>query len=138
LKKPTPTAPKSTPTPQKTKAPRARLLLVEDHEPTRTALSRLLTKRNFTVKAASCVEEAWALAEANTFDAIVSDIGLPDGDGFLLMREMQERHGLKGIALTGYGMEDDIKLAKEAGFSVHLTKPVKASVLDAAFISLGF
>ncbi len=117
---------------------RARLLLVEDHEPTRNAVQKLLADRNFEVSPAGTVADAWALAADSTFDLLVSDIGLPDGDGFLLMREMQDRFGLRGIALTGFGMEDDIKLGKEAGFSAHLVKPIQAEILDATLASLGY
>lgn len=117
---------------------RARLLLVEDHEPTRNAVHKLLASRNFEVCPAGTVADAWALADTATFDLLVSDIGLPDGDGYLLMREMQDRFGLKGIALTGFGLEDDIKLGREAGFSAHLVKPIRAKVLDATLASLGF
>jgi DNA-binding response OmpR family regulator len=117
---------------------RARLLLVEDHEPTRRAVQKILADRNFEVCPAATVADAWALADATTFDLLLSDIGLPDGDGFLLMREMQDRFGLKGIALTGFGLEDDIRLGMEAGFSAHLVKPIKAQVLDATLASLGY
>lgn len=116
---------------------RARLLLVEDHGPTRASLKRLLTARNFAVSAAECVADAWALAADAEFDLLLSDIGLPDGDGYILMRELQERYGLRGIALTGFGMDEDIQLSKEAGFSIHLVKPVRASDLDEALASLG-
>ena len=116
---------------------RARLLLVEDHEPTRNALKRLLTARNFAVSAADTVAAAWALVGQSKFDLLVSDIGLPDGDGYLLMRELQDRHGMRGIALTGFDMEDDIKLSREAGFAIHLIKPVQAGLLDKALASLG-
>ena len=90
------------------------------------------------VKSTGTVAGAWALAEETPFDVLVSDIGLPDGDGYLLMHELRERFQLKGIALTGYGMEEDIQLGKEAGFSTHLTKPVRVSVIDGALASLGF
>jgi CheY-like chemotaxis protein len=119
------------------KAMRARLLLVEDNEVTRSALQKLLVARNFEVCAASSVADAWALVAGSKFDVLVSDIGLPDGDGFLLMRELKDQYGMSGIALTGFDLEDDYKLSKEAGFSVHLTKPVEASVLDEALASLG-
>ena len=117
--------------------PRGRLLLVEDHEPTRTAVQKLLAARNFEVCAAASVADAWALAEDTRFDLVVSDIGLPDGDGFLLMRELQDRFGLRGIALTGFGLEDDVKLGREAGFSAHIVKPIRAGVLDETLASLG-
>jgi CheY-like chemotaxis protein len=116
---------------------RARLLLVEDHGPTRASLQRLLAARNFEVRAAACVAEAWALVAENDFDLLLSDIGLPDGDGYLLMRELQDRYGLRGIALTGFGMEEDAQLSREAGFSIHLVKPIRATVLDEALSSLG-
>jgi CheY-like chemotaxis protein len=118
-------------------ARRARLLLVEDNDVTRRSLQKLLVERNFEVGAAASVAEAWALVADSRFDLLVSDIGLPDGDGFLLMRELRERFGMQGIALTGFDLEDDFKLSKEAGFSVHLPKPISASVLDEALASLG-
>ena len=118
-------------------ATRGRLLLVEDHEPTRKAVLKLLAARNFEVCAAGSVADAWALVEDARFDLVVSDIGLPDGDGFLLMRELQDRYGLRGIALTGFGLEDDIKLGKEAGFSAHIVKPIRPDVLDKTLASLG-
>jgi DNA-binding response OmpR family regulator len=129
-------SPKSRPAATK-KATRARLLLVEDNDVTRGALQKLLVARNFEVCAASSIADAWALVADSKFDVLVSDIGLPDGDGFILMRELKDRYGMSGIALTGFDLEDDYKLSKEAGFSVHLTKPVQASVLDEALASLG-
>jgi DNA-binding response OmpR family regulator len=117
--------------------PRGRLLLIEDHEPTRAAVEKLLAARNFEVCAAGTVADAWALAEDVRFDLVVSDIGLPDGDGFLLMRELQDRYGLRGIAMTGFGLEDDIKLGREAGFCAHLVKPIRAKLLDQALALVG-
>jgi CheY-like chemotaxis protein len=58
------------------------------------------------------------------FDILVSDLGLPDGHGCDLMRELHHRYGLPGVAFSGYGMEDDVRRSLEAGFSAHLTKPV--------------
>jgi DNA-binding response OmpR family regulator len=116
---------------------RGRLLLVEDHAPTRNALLQLLVTRKFDVSGAATIAEAWALVAKEKFDFLVSDIGLPDGDGYLLMRELQERFGLKGIALTGFDKEDDAKLSREAGFSAHLTKPVQIGILDETLAFLG-
>jgi DNA-binding response OmpR family regulator len=121
----------------KGEACRARLLLVEDHPPTRTALARLLKARNFEVRAAANVADAWDAVSKAEFDILLSDIGLPDGDGYLLMRELQERCGMRGIALTGYGLDDDKRLSREAGFAVHLVKPIRAKMLDEAFAELG-
>jgi signal transduction histidine kinase len=114
-----------------------RILLVEDHDPTRLALSRLLARRNYEVFAAASVAEARALAAANKFDLLISDIGLPDGSGYTLMTEFRELYHLKGIALTGYGMENDIANSRAAGFSAHLTKPVHVQALENALASAG-
>jgi PAS domain S-box-containing protein len=119
------------------KKPGKRILLVEDHEPTRTALAHLLTRRNHKVMAASSVAEARALASRKNFDLVVSDIGLPDGDGYTLMTELRENFGLKGIALTGYGMEQDVARGQNAGFIAHLTKPVHMESLEKALHEAG-
>jgi PAS domain S-box-containing protein len=109
-----------------------RILLVEDHEPTRTALSQLLTRRDCKVMAATSVAEARTLARQENFDVVVSDIGLPDGNGYTLMSELRKDFGLKGIALTGYGMEQDVLRGQNAGFVAHLTKPVRMESLEKA------
>lgn len=114
----------------------SRILLVEDHAATRTALERLLTRRHFSVVAAASMADARALADTQPFDLLISDVGLPDGSGYDLMQEIRERFGLKGIALTGYGMEQDLVRSQQAGFSAHLTKPVRVQALDAALASV--
>jgi CheY-like chemotaxis protein len=55
---------------------------------------------------------------------VVSDLGLPDGSGLTLMRELRDRYGLAGIAVSGYGTEEDRRQSADAGFSAHLTKPI--------------
>jgi signal transduction histidine kinase len=122
--------------PPGTAAPARRVLLVEDHEPTRTTLSRLLQRRRYDVSTAASLAEARNQASENDFDFLISDIGLPDGTGFDLMRELRERGGIRGIALTGYGTEKDIDRSREAGFIVHLTKPISAQSLDKALAEL--
>jgi signal transduction histidine kinase len=109
-----------------------RILLVEDHEPTRTALTRLLMRRSYKVTTASSIAEARAMAEAGNFNLLVSDIGLPDGNGYDLMDELRKRFNLQGIALTGFGMEQDVARSQKAGFVVHLTKPIRADSLENA------
>lgn len=115
---------------------RIRILLVEDHEPTRLALAQLLARRHYQVKTAATLAEARALAAGEKFDLVVSDIGLPDGNGCDLMRELRDGQGLKGIALTGYGMEQDIARSRESGFVTHLTKPVRMESLDGALAAI--
>ncbi len=108
------------------------ILLVEDHAPTRLALESLLRRRNYRVVSAGTVAEARAVAERERLDIVISDIGLPDGTGFDLMADLKVRFGLPGIALTGYGMENDLLRSREAGFVMHLTKPVRIQMLDEA------
>jgi PAS domain S-box-containing protein len=111
---------------------RGRILLVEDHMPTRQTLEQLLTRRNFEVVSAGTVGEARALMETEQVDFVISDIGLPDGNAYDLMSELRTRRGLTGIALTGYGMESDIARSHAAGFVIHLTKPLRVQSLDEA------
>jgi PAS domain S-box-containing protein len=111
------------------------ILLVEDHEPTRISLMHLLVRRNYKVVPAGSLSEARSLLEKEKFNLLISDIGLPDGNGCDLMEESHKRLHLKGIALTGYGMEHDITRSREAGFIAHLTKPVHIESLDNALIA---
>ena len=108
-----------------------RVLLVEDHADTARALSRLLKNSGYTVQTANTVADALRLANAEKFDLVVSDIGLPDATGYDLMRALRDRHGIKGIALSGYGMDEDMRRSREAGFIDHLTKPINLPQLEA-------
>jgi signal transduction histidine kinase len=109
-----------------------RVLLVEDHEPTRTALAHLLVRRHYEVVGADSLSEARAIAAREAFDLLISDLGLPDGNGCELMIELRDRYGVMGIALTGYGMDEDVDRTQAAGFAAHLTKPVSVEDLDGA------
>ena len=114
-----------------------RILVVEDHETTAALMARLLGRRGHIVKIAHSVREALAAAGEQPFDIVLSDIGLPDGSGFELMKQLRDRHGLRGIALTGYGMDLDQQLSAEAGFLAHLTKPVDVARLLQTLAGLG-
>jgi PAS domain S-box-containing protein len=118
---------------QKSKIQNLKILLVEDHADTAEAMADLLSLNGHQVATAGSVAEALTLAAdaGGAFDFVISDLGLPDGSGLDLMRELSARHGLRGIALSGYGMEDDIRQSLEAGFLKHLTKPVNLPVLQA-------
>jgi PAS domain S-box-containing protein len=107
-----------------------RILVVEDHPATRVSLTRLLSRRGYQIVGAGSVAEALERAAEHTFDLVVSDIGLPDGDGYSLMARLREQYDLSGIALSGYGMEQDIARGREAGFTEHLIKPVNVHSLD--------
>ena len=109
-----------------------RLLVVEDHAATRAALGGLFTGRGHEVTVAGSVAEALEKAAGTSFDLVLSDLGLPDGSGHDLMRQLRTiQPGLVGIALSGFGMETDVRQARAAGFFAHLTKPVSIEQLDA-------
>lgn len=107
-----------------------RILLVDDHPETLRALSQLLQRLEHNVTTADCVRSALAAADVNDFDLVISDLGLPDGTGAGLMQELLKRRPLKGIALTGYGTESDIRKCLDAGFFAHLTKPIDLDQLE--------
>ena len=114
-----------------------RILLVEDDTASRETLQRILRMRGHSVTTAASAGEAIRIAKDTEFDFVISDIGLPDEDGYTLMRELKTlRKDLPGIALSGYGMEEDLRRSSEAGFPVHLVKPVTLHSLEAAIASL--
>jgi signal transduction histidine kinase/CheY-like chemotaxis protein len=116
----------------KSKIQNLKILLVEDHADTAEAMADLLSLSGHQVTIAGSVAEALAAVRGDgVFDLVVSDLGLPDGSGIDLMRELSARHGLRGIALSGYGMEEDVRQSLEAGFERHLTKPVSLPQLQA-------
>ncbi len=107
-----------------------RILLVEDHEDTNRSLTRLLRRRGYHVQSAASVEGALELSAKEEFDVLISDLGLPDGSGIDLMEQLGPRRPLFAIALTGFGMEEDIRKTREAGFKHHLVKPIDLTKLD--------
>jgi signal transduction histidine kinase len=112
-----------------------RILLVEDHAPTRVTLAQLLRGRDHEVVAADSAAEA--RAAAGPFDLIISDLGLPDGGGWELLESLREvQPDLPGIALSGYGTEQDIARSRRSGFVEHMIKPVAIEALEAAISSV--
>jgi signal transduction histidine kinase len=109
------------------------ILLVDDHPDTCAALERLLKLRGHSVAAANSMREAMEVAAAGgAFDLLISDVGLPDGNGMDLIRYLRTQRPIRGIAISGFGMDADISKSLEAGFSEHLVKPVKLEKLEAA------
>ncbi len=110
-----------------------RILLVEDHADTAEAMAELLRGQGHQVLVAGSVAQGLAAADsrggAQGLDLLLSDLGLPDGSGLDLMRELAQRYGMRGIALSGYGMEEDVRKSMDAGFEKHLTKPVSLQAL---------
>jgi signal transduction histidine kinase len=131
------TTPKPNDAPRSTSERRSvRLLLVEDHEDTNRSLTRLLRRRGYDVYPAYDVRSALDLAATKQFDVLVSDIGLPDGSGTDLLKALRAKGEVFGIALSGYGMEEDVRRSRDVGFSHHLVKPVDLNKLDSIIQAL--
>jgi PAS domain S-box-containing protein len=109
-----------------------RILLVDDHADTLRTLARLLRGLGYQIETATSVSSALRAAGNGRFDLLISDIGLPDGSGLDIMNEARARFDLKGIALSGYGMDEDVRKSRQAGFDEHLTKPINFHLLEAA------
>lgn len=117
-------------------AGKGHLLVVDDHHDTCLGMKMLLERRGYRITLAHTADQAIAKAQTEKFDLLISDIGLPDRSGYELMRELRATNSLRGIALSGFGMENDINQARAAGFSEHLTKPINFERLDEAIRSL--
>lgn len=129
-------APASAAPPQRAVRP-LRILLVEDHGVTAKMIRMVLTEEGHTVEMAGDVATGVQMAGQRAFDLILSDLGLPDGSGHDLMRQLRERgHKFPGIALSGYGLAEDIRRSHEAGFAAHLTKPASRESLIATIASV--
>jgi PAS domain S-box-containing protein len=100
------------------------ILFVEDHEDTARVLGRILKNAGYDVSHADTLVKARNLAAGRRFDLVISDVGLPDGSGLDLMRHLRETQRLTGIALSGFGSDDDVAASTAAGFAEHVTKPV--------------
>jgi PAS domain S-box-containing protein len=107
-----------------------RILFVDDNDDTAFVLSKFLTASGYLVKTAGSAVAALELASKEPFDIMVSDIGLPDVNGYELMKQIRAFYPIQGIAMSGYGMEDDLRKSREAGFSDHIVKPASLSQLE--------
>ena len=118
-----------TPNPPSPEHRSATLLLVDDHADTLNVMSRLLGRRGYQVLKATSCEGALETARHNHFDLIVSDLGLPDGSGLTLLPRLRAFGEVPAVALSGYGMEEDVRQTLAAGYNEHLTKPIDFSLL---------
>ncbi len=116
------------------------ILVVEDHADTASVMENLLRRMKHKVTIANSIAEAMAMEEKNResapFDLILCDLGLPDGSGIDLMRQLSQRSSARAIALSGFGMDEDVLSSRAAGFSAHLVKPVSLSTLEATMKSV--
>ncbi|MDB5353899.1 MAG: Two-component hybrid sensor and regulator [Phycisphaerales bacterium] len=107
-----------------------KLLLVEDHPATLSVMVKLLGQMGYEVTGAASMTEGLEAAGKRQYDLLISDLGLPDGTGHELMQQVRRMYGIKGIALSGYGMDEDIARSRESGFEEHVVKPVDFQVLQ--------
>jgi PAS domain S-box-containing protein len=108
------------------------VLLVEDNQETLRYLTMILQKRNHNVVPVDRVSAARAAAGTTRFDLLISDIELPDGTGLELIHDLGGGRTLPGIAISGFGSEEDLQLSAGAGFAEHLTKPIDLNRLESA------
>src|SRR5437867_9088376 len=113
-----------------------RVLLVDDHHDTCIGMKRMLERRGYEITVAHSADQAVENVRTQDFDLLISDIGLPDRSGYDLMREVRLAKNLPGIALSGFGSEQDVNQAREAGFAEHLTKPINFERLEKTMQSL--
>jgi CheY-like chemotaxis protein/two-component sensor histidine kinase len=118
-----------------------RALVVEDERDTLDFLARLLVSRGAEVVQATSATEALALLPAARVNFLVSDIGLPEVDGYELLRRIRQMDasasgGIPAVALTAYARKDDRMRAFRAGYQAHLAKPVEPGVLVATIADL--
>jgi signal transduction histidine kinase/CheY-like chemotaxis protein len=116
--------------------PARRVLVVDDHFDTCTGMKMMLERRGYRVTLAHSANQAVERTQHEHFDLVISDIGLPDRSGYELMQELSSTKGLPGIALSGFGMENDVNRARAAGFAEHLTKPINFDRLEASIQNL--
>jgi len=122
--------------PKQSVPPHRRVLLVDDHYDTCIGMKRMLERHGYEITVAHTAEQAVEKVRTEEFDLLISDIGLPDRSGYDLMREVRLNNDLPGIALSGFGSEQDVNQAREAGFAEHLTKPVSFERLEKTIQSL--
>jgi len=127
-KLPSPTVPAAEPEEKQS----LKILMVDDHPDTLGILSRLLRKCGHAVTPATSVETAIRVASQEKFDLLISDIGLPDGSGLDIMQSIKGLYDIRGIALSGYGTDEDFCKSRAAGFDEHLTKPMDIRTLREA------
>jgi CheY-like chemotaxis protein len=119
-----------------------RVLALDDERDARELVKRILEESGCIVAIAKSIDEALQHLADETFDVVISDIGMPGGDGFQFMRQMREadaaqsRKKIPSIALTAYARPEDRRRVLMAGYQAHIAKPVERGELLAVIASL--
>lgn len=109
-----------------------RLIVVEDHASTAEALKKFLKAVGYQVFVATDMTSALTLASAVEFDLLLSDLILPDGNGWELMERLNAERHIRAIAFSGHNTSEDLERSAQAGFIEHLPKPLCPEKLCAA------
>jgi CheY-like chemotaxis protein len=109
-----------------------RLIVVEDHANTAEALKKFLKAVGYQVFVATDMTSALSLASAVEFDLLLSDLALPDGNGWELMKRLSAERRVRAIAFSAHNSPADLRRSAEAGFIEHLPKPLSPEKLCAA------
>ena len=107
-------------------------LVVDDVADVTEMLAVVLTHAGYSVVTAASAPAALKAARERQFDVIISDIGMPEMNGYQLAREMRTMPGYETVpmvAVTGYSMFDDKERSTNAGFNAHMTKPIDPRAL---------
>ncbi|KXU87636.1 hybrid sensor histidine kinase/response regulator [Paraburkholderia monticola] len=106
------------------------VLLIEDHIDTADVLAQLMRGLGHDVTVVGRIGDAFAATQLQTFDLVVSDVGLPDGTGLDFIKAFREHSDVPAVALTGFGTDEDVRRCLSAGFTSHLTKPINFGQLE--------
>jgi CheY-like chemotaxis protein len=124
------TSPSSDPVAAPGAKAKLRIFIVENHDDTRFLLGLLLEQLGHSVQAVATMGEALDEAGSGDWDVLISDIGLPDGNGWELLVALGERAPPYAIAMSGFGMLSDRQKSLAAGYRHHLLKPVEPNQLE--------
>jgi CheY-like chemotaxis protein/two-component sensor histidine kinase len=116
-----------------------RLIVVDDEPDARELVGKLLTREGADVTVAASTSEALEAVAEQAPDVLISDIGMPGQDGYVLVREVRKQFSaakMPAIALTAYARPEERQKALESGFQIHLTKPLNTRTLVAAVLRL--
>ena len=109
-----------------------RLIVVEDHANTAEGLKKFLTAVGYKVFVATDMASALSLAGVIDFDLLLSDLALPDGTGWELLKQLNAVRHVPAIAFSAHNLPEDLQRSAEAGFVEHLSKPIEPDQLCAA------
>ena len=107
-----------------------RIFIVENHDDTRFLLGLLLEQLGHTVLSVATMQEALRTLPEAHCDVLISDVGLPDGNGWELLRKLGADRPKYAIAMSGFGMSADRERSRVAGYPHHLLKPIEPNQLE--------